>query len=349
MGGFCQNDGLPPERVFYTVIWEVEQEEKGFSDEYAQEERDMSGPRYSIIPGAIVDDERLKQVHLRVITYLGRMTDQDGWCWAKQKVIAEKYGFSAEAVCRAIKDLCDWGHLDKNYLVQNGKKIFFYRVKMDRECTEETLKKVAQRAQDQLDHTIKSGGPTCSQDQVPLDRTIKSYNKDKRPPFNDPHTESESEESPDVRVCEEKSLEKDYSLIDQLKERDPPQHVVEHFIVNLFSVLLIRSQHTVDFMETMANDLKNYSIPVLQDAAKTLRSSRSVFPTIAMCLEACEEAQRNHMFTVYRDKDPEAWKAWRSYYKAQKAHFRVGQMDTGEIIQIQVPTQYPPVEKGEKT
>lgn len=91
----------------------------------------MSGPRYSIIPGRAVEDRRLKLSHFRVLLYLGRFTNNHGWCWLYQERTGEALGITREHVNRCLGDLEKWGYLSRSHVNRYGKKIAAVRVFMD--------------------------------------------------------------------------------------------------------------------------------------------------------------------------------------------------------------------------
>jgi hypothetical protein len=94
----------------------------------------MTGPRYSIIPADAYSDDRMKDLHIRVLGILGTHTNNNGWCEVNQRVIAEKCGRSRETINRTIRDLCEFGYLSKREqrTKANGRTINLYQVLMDR-------------------------------------------------------------------------------------------------------------------------------------------------------------------------------------------------------------------------
>lgn len=94
----------------------------------------MSGPRYSIIPADAYSDDRMKDLHIRVLGILGTHTNNNGWCEVNQRVIAEKCGRSRETINRTVRDLCEFGYLAKQEqrTKANGRTINLYQVLMDR-------------------------------------------------------------------------------------------------------------------------------------------------------------------------------------------------------------------------
>lgn len=94
----------------------------------------MTGPRYSIVPADAYSDDRMKDLHIRVLGILGTHTNNNGWCELNQRVIAEKCKRSRETINRTIRDLCDFGYLSKKEqrTKANGRTINLYQVLMDR-------------------------------------------------------------------------------------------------------------------------------------------------------------------------------------------------------------------------
>lgn len=88
-------------------------------------------PRLSIIAGDFAEEARADVLHFRILSLIGRHTDKKGWCRLKQAGIAEKLDVTRETVCRKIKDLVDWGYIEKRAHDATGRAIF-YRTILDR-------------------------------------------------------------------------------------------------------------------------------------------------------------------------------------------------------------------------
>lgn len=135
----------------------------------------MTGPRYSIIPADAYSDDRMKDLHVRVLGILGTHTNNNGWCEVNQRVIAEKCGRSRETINRTIRDLCDFGYLAKQEqrTKANGRTINLYQVLMDRPAR-------AQHADTPV--TSTSQGAVTPEDHNPCDVAASQHND---PSFND--------------------------------------------------------------------------------------------------------------------------------------------------------------------
>ncbi|MBT9370290.1 helix-turn-helix domain-containing protein [Rhizobium sp. CSW-27] len=70
--------------------------------------------RFSIIPGWIITDPRLKPRSLQVLCLLGRHTDKHGWCRRSQVKMADQLGCARSTVQAAIDQLCDMGVVQKH-------------------------------------------------------------------------------------------------------------------------------------------------------------------------------------------------------------------------------------------
>lgn len=95
----------------------------------------MSGVRYSIIPAAAVVDERVSDLHLRILAIFGKASDANGWLRANQTALARQMGRARETINRAIADLVEWGYLRKQarYSGSDGRQLINdYQVVMDR-------------------------------------------------------------------------------------------------------------------------------------------------------------------------------------------------------------------------
>ncbi len=90
----------------------------------------MAGPRYSTIPGRFIEDRRRDGGHTDVLLALGRHTDNEGWCRVKQATLGKAIGATRETVCRKLKDLVEWGYVEKCDTDGSGRAIW-YRVLLD--------------------------------------------------------------------------------------------------------------------------------------------------------------------------------------------------------------------------
>lgn len=90
--------------------------------------------RFSIIPGWIVTDRRMKPRDLQVLCLLGRHTDKHGWCRRSQVKMAGELDCARSTVQAAIDRLADIGVVEKH--VEDTKSgadsAHFYRVVFDR-------------------------------------------------------------------------------------------------------------------------------------------------------------------------------------------------------------------------
>ena len=113
------------------------------------------------------------------------------------------------------------------------------------------------------------------------------------PSLNHPHTAGSSDvsatkmsadttfEASTRKVCDEFNLD----------VSDWQMRVVENFIEPLVCSLSVRAQHR-DAMLLMVSDLQRFSSRVLYLAARQLRASRSVFPTIGEAMRVLEEIHK---------------------------------------------------------
>ena len=72
-----------------------------------------SGPRFSIIPGNAVFDENLTLTGFRLLCYLGRHTNNAGWCRIKQRKIAADLGIARSTVQIHLDQLYKLGWVEK--------------------------------------------------------------------------------------------------------------------------------------------------------------------------------------------------------------------------------------------
>lgn len=112
----------------------------------------MSGVRYSIIPADAVVDERVSDLHLRILAIFGKASDSNGWLRANQSALARQMNRARETINRAIADLVEWGYLRKQarYSGNDGRQLINdYQVVMDRERP-----KFARSAQPEVVETV---------------------------------------------------------------------------------------------------------------------------------------------------------------------------------------------------
>lgn len=90
--------------------------------------------RFSIIPGWIVTDPRLKGKDLQVLCLLGRHADKQGWCWRSQVKMSVELACARSTVQSSIDRLIDIGVLEKHArdTKDGSDTAHFYRVLYDR-------------------------------------------------------------------------------------------------------------------------------------------------------------------------------------------------------------------------
>jgi hypothetical protein len=93
--------------------------------------------RYSIIPGRAVDDQRLTRIHFRILAYLGRFNSRRGWCRLSQTKLAQKFDVRRQAVNKAVGELVQWRHIEKQSQAESGESFCLYRILIDQPEMEE--------------------------------------------------------------------------------------------------------------------------------------------------------------------------------------------------------------------
>lgn len=127
----------------------------------------MDGPRYFIGPADALRDERVTDLHLRVLAEMGSHSDRNGWLTINQKTMATRAKRARETINRAIRDLVKWGYLRKRGRVgDDGRRLVNrYQVVNDRDEPSETAVHVTPTSQGvcdahvtgyvtQLDHRV---------------------------------------------------------------------------------------------------------------------------------------------------------------------------------------------------
>jgi DNA-binding Lrp family transcriptional regulator len=67
---------------------------------------------FAIVQAAAIDDTRMGSSALRMLLALGIYRDTAGWCWPKQRQLAERLGISQQAVSKALRDLASMGYIE---------------------------------------------------------------------------------------------------------------------------------------------------------------------------------------------------------------------------------------------
>lgn len=92
---------------------------------------DWEHARYSIVPPRAAADERLKLAHFRVMTYLGRVNTQQGWCEFSQKAAANALPLGRQAINSAVSDLVEWGYVERMGQKLTKSALCQYRLMVD--------------------------------------------------------------------------------------------------------------------------------------------------------------------------------------------------------------------------
>jgi DNA-binding MarR family transcriptional regulator len=93
---------------------------------------DWDDARYSFLPARAADDLRLTLVHLRVLVYLGRVNNNNGWTELSQKATAGRWGCARVTINGAIKSLVEWGYVEKKSQAETNTALCLYRLLIDK-------------------------------------------------------------------------------------------------------------------------------------------------------------------------------------------------------------------------
>lgn len=89
---------------------------------------------FAMVTAAAIDDVRMGASPLRVLVALGHYRDAEGWCWPKQRQVADRLGITQQAVSKALRGLQEMGYIEihDQYDETTGARISSrYRVLMD--------------------------------------------------------------------------------------------------------------------------------------------------------------------------------------------------------------------------
>jgi DNA-binding MarR family transcriptional regulator len=124
--------------------------------------------RFSAIPSAAVEDDRLSGADLNVLVALGYHTCKDGWCWPSQDTIAKKARLSRQFVVESMKRLIRWGYVER-YIENNNTRKIRYRVILDlanAPAEAKPLPVVAPVVSPDIDLSPHTTGPVVSHDKT---------------------------------------------------------------------------------------------------------------------------------------------------------------------------------------
>lgn len=93
----------------------------------------MGQSRFTIIPTAAINDDRLTAVQLRVLLAIGSYSSKDRAAFPRQQTIADSLGIARETVNRSVKKLREYGyvHVQVQFRDDGSQKENLYWVKLD--------------------------------------------------------------------------------------------------------------------------------------------------------------------------------------------------------------------------
>lgn len=151
---------------------------------------DWDDARYSFMPARAADDLRLTLVHLRLLVYLGRVNNNNGWTELSQKATAERWNYARPALNGAIKQLVAWGYVEKKSQAETNTALCLYRLLIDKPEKPAPVKSSPEPKGDEggvssIDDTsqnaaVSSIDDTCVRSQVTPVSPIKTQKKDQR-------------------------------------------------------------------------------------------------------------------------------------------------------------------------
>ncbi len=180
----------------------------------------MSTARFSIIPGWVVNDQRLKGRDLQVLCVLGRHTSRKhGWCRRSQVKMATEMGCARSTVQASLDRLVKIGAVESRKVASDSGRdsAHWYRVIYDRETPEAAFSEwdrddeVSEEEFDPISDE-EEGAPPCRYTGTPADISAPPAGPESAPPagpgsapINDSclTTPAEQEERERVRVDDE--------------------------------------------------------------------------------------------------------------------------------------------------
>jgi hypothetical protein len=309
-------------------------------------------PRYSIIPGDFAADARADVGHFRVINLIGRHTSKSGWCNLKQLNIAIELGLTRETVNRKIRDLVDWGYVEKRSIDATGRAIR-YRTIMDRPASPPLLDsgdeddEATGGAVSDGSHVGCNTGGTCN---PPLTSDVSAKDhircdhrksQQERSSLNDQVKNPKPRSAAGATGLEVDSPElvgKASALIVKLKTSGTDEGVVEHLLRPILQSRRFSAADKAGELLRLVAVAKDLPVEALADAAKYVLDSDVQTIKPQRIAEAITRARSLSAIVVIRKGSAE-WQAWHD-------HFAVTDKKQAEMLDRfdawQVPTRWPP-------
>lgn len=290
----------------------------------------MAGPRYSIIPGDFALDQRADVSHFRVLNLIGRHTDQAGWCRLKQLTIGEQVGLTRETVNRKLRELVEWGYVEKRAHDATGRAIW-YRTIMDRGAP--PAGQVAD--DDDLDDLraahgskgtgghVRDGSHVGYNQARTCDRSDHTRCDRKRSHYNDPSLTTEETPTPQAGESSVDEFCDDEVLTARVKSRKAldamrPGPVVDKLLRPIVTQRRFSATDHGAALEAIASRAKGMPTPLLEKAAELVLGADVSVIKLDRVLAALEAVRRaGLMLVISRKANPKQWAAWERHYSAE--------------------------------
>jgi hypothetical protein len=149
--------------------------------------------RLSILQAAAIDDTEMGASALRMLVALGTYADPEGWCWPKQRVLADRLGICQQAVSKAIREVVRLGYVEAHdqFDPNTGARVSSrYRIVLDFQLPPERRRTpqpdvVGSQLQVVGPTTPEVVGPTTPEVVAPTTPEVVA-SKEERPRKNDP-------------------------------------------------------------------------------------------------------------------------------------------------------------------
>lgn len=105
--------------------------EKPTKRQRVQRLEEWDSARYSITPADAWIDDQMSLVHHRVLSAIGRVNTQLGWCEFSQTAFAKLIGNSRQAVSEAVNDLVRWRYVEIKRQTKTRSAVCHYRILID--------------------------------------------------------------------------------------------------------------------------------------------------------------------------------------------------------------------------
>jgi hypothetical protein len=296
-------------------------------------------PIYSFLPARCAADPRLTASHFRVLAYIGAHT-RKGTPWRlNQRSVGHALDIRRETVNRKIKDLVEWGYIQKSTSASPFGSLSYYvlietksppsEARNDQATTSAPCDLVTSTSQ-----RVDDDGPPG--DESDHSRCDRKRAQQERSSLND----QDSPQPPDGGLSGKlRNAQGRASLLATLRQTVRHSDAIEHLIAPLLASdqRLALGKEPLKALNELAEAASGIPPCALAAAVERLRSNPRKLTKLHIQNEI-NVARKSGAMIVIRPGMPE-WQAWRAHFAAYDPKY-LNFMDSQGTLQV--PSQWPP-------